>query len=66
MPKAGAPKPKGSEKEPETPKAKETNIKDLCFKCQFCGETKPIDKMVMLRQYYPPKACCKECARIAG
>jgi hypothetical protein len=42
---------------------KEIVVKAINFKCQFCGEERPLDQMVILRQYFPPKSACKECAR---
>ena len=35
----------------------------IMFKCKFCGESKPLDEMVILRYYYPILAACKECAK---
>jgi hypothetical protein len=32
------------------------------FKCKFCGETKPLDELVILRQFYPQISVCKECS----
>jgi len=32
------------------------------FKCKFCGETKPFEELVVLRQYYPQVSVCKACS----
>lgn len=37
--------------------------KTIMFKCKFCGEDKPLDELVILRQYYPILSCCKECSK---
>ncbi len=37
--------------------------KTIMFKCQFCGESKPMDELVILRHYYPILSSCKECAK---
>jgi transcription elongation factor Elf1 len=37
--------------------------KTVMFKCQFCGESKPLDDLLMMRQYYPVLTACKECAK---
>ena len=56
------PKSEHKEKAQEAPQ-REISVKDLNFKCHFCGESKPLSTMVILRQYYPPKNACKECAK---
>jgi transcription elongation factor Elf1 len=38
--------------------------KPLVFTCKFCGETKPLSELVIMRQYYPQLAACKDCSRI--
>jgi hypothetical protein len=37
-------------------------LREIVFKCQFCGETKPLADLVVLRQYFPQKSACKACA----
>jgi hypothetical protein len=37
--------------------------KPIMFKCQFCEETKPMEELVILRQYYPILSCCRDCAK---
>lgn len=37
--------------------------KEIVFICKFCGETKPLSEMVVMRHYYPPVSACKECAK---
>jgi hypothetical protein len=36
--------------------------REIVFKCQFCGETKPLVDLVVMRQYFPQKSSCKTCA----
>jgi hypothetical protein len=38
-------------------------LKPIVFKCKFCGETKPLDDLTVIRRYYPQLAVCSECAR---
>ena len=35
----------------------------IMFKCQFCGESKPLKDLQIMRQYYPVLSACKECAK---
>jgi hypothetical protein len=37
--------------------------KEITFKCQFCGEIKPLADLIIMRQYYPVMSACKECAK---
>ena len=37
--------------------------KEIVFKCKFCGETKPISDLVVMRQYFPQMSACQVCAR---
>jgi hypothetical protein len=37
--------------------------KAITFKCQFCGENKPLADLLMMRQYYPILSACKDCAK---
>jgi hypothetical protein len=69
MPKPTASKTTAASKEPakktiEPEKTVEVKTRKLTFRCKFCDTEKPIEDMVMLRQYYPPKAACKDCARV--
>jgi transcription elongation factor Elf1 len=36
--------------------------KEIVFKCKYCGETKPLSDLVVMRQYYPQLSACKNCA----
>jgi hypothetical protein len=47
-----------SEKSVETSKDKE-----ILFKCKFCGESKPLTELVVMRQYYPQISACRACAK---
>jgi transcription elongation factor Elf1 len=37
--------------------------KPITFKCQFCGENKPLADLQIMRQYYPVLSACKDCAK---
>jgi transcription elongation factor Elf1 len=41
----------------------QTDNQEIMFKCKFCGETKPLSEMVLMRQYFPQIAACKSCSR---
>jgi hypothetical protein len=40
-----------------------TTAKRILFKCKFCGEMKPLNDMIVMRQYYPQISACRECAK---
>jgi hypothetical protein len=44
-------------------KAGETTNQEIMFKCKFCGETKPLSELVLMRQYFPQMSACKDCSR---
>jgi hypothetical protein len=35
----------------------------IMFTCKFCGESKPIAEMIIIRSYFPILAACKECSK---
>jgi hypothetical protein len=37
--------------------------KPIFFTCKFCGETKPLEELTIIRRYYPQLTACSECAR---
>jgi hypothetical protein len=37
--------------------------KAIMFTCKLCGESKPLDDLVILRQYYPVLSSCRECSK---
>jgi len=39
------------------------DTKEIVFKCKSCGDTKPLNEMVVMRQYYPQISVCRSCAR---
>ena len=39
--------------------------KEIVFTCKFCGETRPLRDLIVMRQFYPPIAACRDCARAA-
>jgi hypothetical protein len=38
-------------------------VKPIFFTCKFCGETNPLQDLVVIRRFYPQLSACKECAR---
>ncbi len=40
-----------------------TGENEITFTCRFCGETRPLSDMVIMRQYFPQIPACKKCAR---
>jgi hypothetical protein len=38
-------------------------LKSVSFTCKFCGESKPLDDLVVIRRFFPQLAACSECAR---
>jgi hypothetical protein len=38
-------------------------IKPIFFTCKFCGETKPLEELTIIRRFYPQLTACAECAR---
>jgi transcription elongation factor Elf1 len=36
--------------------------KPVTFTCRFCGETKPLSDMVIIRRFYPHLSACSNCA----
>jgi hypothetical protein len=38
-------------------------VKPIFFTCKFCGETKPLQDLIVIRRFYPQLTACKECAR---
>ena len=58
----------GKTKKKATVTAKETapekpREKEIVFVCKFCGKTKPLSDMVIMRNLYPQVASCKECSK---
>jgi hypothetical protein len=38
-------------------------LKPVFFTCKFCGESKPLGDLVVVRRFFPQLAACSECAR---
>jgi hypothetical protein len=36
---------------------------EIVFKCKFCGETKPLAELVIIRHYYPQLSSCRACSK---
>jgi hypothetical protein len=50
---------------PDKVENKNSSDKNLIvyFKCKYCGETKPLDELIVLRQFYPQISVCKDCSK---
>jgi transcription elongation factor Elf1 len=44
------------------PAAELPKIADFTFTCKFCGETKPLSELVLMREYFPPIPSCRACS----
>ena len=42
----------------------EKEIKEITFTCRFCGETKPINEMILQTRFFPVLTSCRACERI--
>ncbi len=38
-------------------------VKPVYFTCKFCGESKPLQDLIVIRRFHPQLSACKECAR---
>ena len=38
-------------------------LKPVYFTCKFCGESRPLSDLVVVRRFFPQLAACSECAR---
>lgn len=38
-------------------------LKPIFFTCKFCGESKPLQDLIVIRRFYPQLTACSECAR---
>jgi len=36
---------------------------DITFTCKFCGESKPLDEMILETRFFPILVSCRECDR---
>ena len=36
---------------------------EVVFTCKFCGQTKPLSDLVVMRQFFPQIPSCKDCAK---
>jgi len=35
---------------------------EITFRCKYCGESKPIAEMVVMKQYFPQLVACRTCS----
>jgi hypothetical protein len=45
----------------EQSEAKET--REITFKCQYCGNDKPLEDMRRIDRFIPPLIACRECEK---
>jgi transcription elongation factor Elf1 len=38
-------------------------LKPVFFTCKFCGESKPLNDLIVIRRFFPQLSACSECAR---
>jgi hypothetical protein len=38
-------------------------LKEITFKCKYCGEIKPLDDMRTVTRFFPPVVACSDCAK---
>jgi hypothetical protein len=50
----------------ENKSANTTKNVEVYFKCIYCGETRHLDDLVVMRQFYPLISVCKDCAKSAS
>ncbi|MFH1382935.1 MAG: hypothetical protein ABIH70_08615 [Chloroflexota bacterium] len=50
-------------KKGQTKIKEKTKIKAGSFRCKFCGKTRPIEEMVVLRRFFPPLVVCRDCEK---
>ena len=36
---------------------------DITFTCKFCGQSKPLQDLIVIKHFYPQMSACKECAQ---
>lgn len=37
--------------------------KEITFRCQFCGSSKPLEEMGLLTRFFPPIVACRDCEK---
>lgn len=56
--------PEKTKKKTEEPIQEKEKEKEIVFVCKFCGETKPLSELVIIRHYYPLVSSCKNCSKM--
>jgi transcription elongation factor Elf1 len=36
---------------------------EITFTCKFCGESKPLQDLIVIKHFYPQMSACKACAQ---
>jgi hypothetical protein len=36
----------------------------ITFTCRFCGKPKPIEEVEVIRRFFPPLPCCRDCWKL--
>lgn len=44
---------------PPSPKEK----KEITFRCNYCGQDKPLEDMRTLARFFPPVVVCRDCEK---
>jgi len=42
-------------------KAAPKGAKEITFKCQSCGQYKPLKEMMVVTRFFPPLVVCQDC-----
>jgi hypothetical protein len=49
--------------EEEQSEQPDKELREVTFKCKYCGKHKPLDDMRTLDRYFPPVIVCSDCER---
>ena len=47
----------------EIEKEGKSEAKEITFECKFCGRSKPLDEMAVIKGYFPPIVACRDCEK---
>ncbi|MDP2873414.1 MAG: hypothetical protein Q8P31_12875 [Bacillota bacterium] len=51
---------------PEKKSPDAIGMKEITFKCKFCGKNKPVDELRILTRFFPRLVACRECEKGVG
>jgi len=47
----------------EEPQRARKEVKEITFRCKFCGEDKPLSEMRTVNRFFPPLIVCAKCEK---